>query len=177
MSRLFSYICIRKDTNMVKEEKVCWFATITRSGQWKKIDRRLDELGVGHYIPYSYRTLVFLHTTKSNALTLVNSGEVKGRFMIDHNTRTLLEVPDKQMDDFIRILDLSPDAECLTQVPLVKGDRVRVVKGPLSGVEGDIVETPQGLYLTVSVLSLLCARVEIPKSYVVPAGGQITRNN
>ena len=153
---------------MAKEDKVCWFATITRSGQWKKIDRRLVELGVEHYIPYSYRTMVFLHTTKPTALTLVNSGEVKGRFLIDHNTHTLLEVPEKQMDDFMRILDLSPEAECLTAVPLAKGDRVRVVKGALSGVEGDIVEMPGGLYLIVSVCSLLSARVQIPKSYVVP---------
>ena len=157
---------------MAKEDKVCWFATITRSGQWKKIDRRLGELGVEHYIPYSYRTMVFLHTTKPTALTLVNSGEVKGRFLIDHNTRTLLEVPEKQMDDFMRILDLSPDAECLTNVPLVKGDRVKVVKGALSGVEGNIVEEHGSLYLVVSVLSLLGARVEIPRSYVVPADGR-----
>jgi hypothetical protein len=153
---------------MPKEEKVCWYVTITRNGQWKNVGRRLGERGVDHYIPPTYRTMVFLHTTKSNALSLVNSGEIKGRFLIDHNTRSLLEVPQKQMDDFIRILDLSPDAECLSSVPLAKGDRVRVVKGALSGVEGDIVETPDGLYLTVSVLSLLCARVEIPKSYVVP---------
>ena len=151
-----------------KEDKVRWFVTISRSGQWKKIDRRLGELGVDHYIPDAYRTLVFLHTTKSTALTLVNSGEVKGRFLIDHNTHTLLEVPDKQMDDFIRILDLSPDAECLSDVPLAKGDRVKVVKGALSGVEGSIVEMHGGLYLVVSVLSLLCARVEMPRSYVVP---------
>ena len=152
----------------VKEDKVRWFATITRSGQWKKIDRRLGELGVEHYIPYSYRTMVFLHTTKPTALTLVNSGEVKGRFLIDHSTHSLLEIPDKQMDDFMRILDLSPDAECLTDAPLAKGDRVKVVKGALSGVEGDIVEMHGNLYLVVSVLSLLSARVEIPRSYVVP---------
>lgn len=153
---------------MGKEDKICWFATITRSGQWKKIGMRLDQLGVEYYIPYSYKTMVFLHTTKSEALTLVNSGEVKGRFLIDHNTRTLLEVPDKQMSDFMRILDLSPDAECLSAAPLAKGDRVRVVKGALSGVEGDIVELPGGLYLVVSVASLLSAKVQIPKSYVVP---------
>ena len=157
-----------KQASMAKEEKVCWFATITRSGQWKKIDRRLGELGVEHYIPYSYRTMVFLHTTKPTALTLVNSGEVKGRFLIDHSTHSLLEIPDKQMDDFMRILDLSPDAECLTDAPLAKGDRVKVVKGALSGVEGDIVEMHGNLYLVVSVLSLLSARVEIPRSYVVP---------
>lgn len=151
-----------------KEDKVCWFVAVTRGGQWKRIGQRLGELGVEHYIPSSYNTMVFLHTTKPTALTLVNSGEIKGRFLIDHNTRTLLEVPQKQMDDFIRILDLSPDAECLTTVPLAKGDRVRVVKGALSGVEGEIVEAPGGLYLLVRVLSLLCAKVELPKSYVVP---------
>ena len=152
----------------VREDKVRWFAAITRSGQWKKIDRRLGELGVEHYIPYNYKTMVFLHTDKPTALTLVNSGEVKGRFFIDHNTRTLLEVPDKQMEDFMRILDLSPEAECLTDAPLAKGDRVKVVKGALSGVEGSIVEMHGSLYLVVSVLSLLSARVEIPRSYVVP---------
>lgn len=156
---------------MTKEEKVCWFATITRSGQWKKIDRRLGELGVGHYIPYSYKTMVFLHTTKPTALSLVNSGEVKGRFLIDHNTHTLLEVPDKQMEDFMRILDLSPDAECLAEAPFAKGDRVRVVKGALSGVEGNVVEIRGALYLVVSVCSMLSARVEIPRSYVIPANG------
>lgn len=160
---------------MGKEERTCWFAVITRGGQWRRIGQRLEELGVGYYIPYSYNTMVFLHTTKSTALTLVNSGEVKGRFMIDHNTRTLLEVPEKQMNDFMRILDLAPDAECLSQVPLAQGDRVRVVKGALSGVEGEIVEAPEGLYLMVRVLSLLCAKVEIPKSYVMPANTLKTR--
>ena len=160
---------------MGKEERVCWFAAITRNGQWKKIGQRLGELGVEYYIPAGYNTMLFLHTTKPMALTLVNSGEVKGRFMIDHNTHTLLEVPEKQMDDFMRILDLSPDAECLSQVPLAQGDRVRVVKGALSGVEGEIVEAPEGLYLMVRVLSLLCAKVEIPKSYVVPANTLKTR--
>ena len=153
---------------MAKEEKVCWYVTITRNGQWKKIRTRLGEKGVGYYIPATYKTMVFLHTTKQNALSLVNSGEVKGRFLIDHQTHTLLEVPEKQMEDFIRILDLSPDAECLTSVPLAKGDRVKVVKGALSGVEGDIVEMPEGLYLVVSVCSILSARVQIPRSYVVP---------
>lgn len=151
-------------------DKVCWFAAITHSGQWKKIGRRLAELGVENYIPHCYKTLLFLHTTKPTALSLVNSGEVKGRYLIDRQTHTLLEVPDKQMNDFMLLLDLSPDAECLTDVTLSLGDRVKVVKGALTGVEGSIVEEHGSLYLVVSVCSLIGARVEIPRSYVVPAG-------
>ena len=145
-----------------------WFAARTRNGQWKRISTRLRELGVEHYIPESYHTLLFLHTAKPAALSLVNSGEIGARFLIDHGTRTLLEVPPKQMEDFIRIMDLSPDAECLTDVPLTKGDRVTVAKGPFRGVEGEILETDGTLYLYVRVMSLLCAKIRIPRSHVIP---------
>lgn len=153
---------------MENTEKTCWFAATIRNGQYQKIGNRLTELRVNYYVPAAFRTLLFLQTTKSMALTLVNSGEIGARYIIDHHTHTLMVVPEKQMTDFMKVMDLSPDAECMTTVPLVKGGRVRVVKGALSGVEGDIVEVGDGLYLIVSVCSLMCAKVEIPKSYVVP---------
>ena len=145
-----------------------WFVVRTRNAQWKKISERLAAKGIRYYIPPVYNTMVFLFTTKPQALSLVNSGEINARFLIDHGTRTLLEVPEKQMDDFIRVLDLSPDAECLTDVPFAKGDKVRVAKGPLSGVEGEIVEASDDTFLVVRVLSLLCAKVRMPKNYLMP---------
>lgn len=151
----------------MKEERACWFAANIRNCQFQKISRTLTDLGVEHYIPDSFRTLLFIHTDKSRALSLANSGVLAAKYIIDHETHTLLQVPDKQMTDFMLVMDLAPDAECLTQIPLVRGGRVRVVKGPLKGVEGNIIELPGGLYLTVAVSSLLCAKVEIPKSYVI----------
>lgn len=153
---------------MVFPNKKAWFVARTRNAQWKKITLRLAELGIRCYIPPVYNTMVFLFTTKAQALSLVNSGEMNARYIIDHNTRTLLEVPEKQMEDFIRVLDLSPDAECLTDAAFAKGDRVQVAKGPLSGVEGEIVETPDGTSLIVRVKSLLCAKVRIPRNFVIP---------
>ena len=153
---------------MVFPDKKAWFVARTRNAQWKKITLRLAELGIRCYIPPVYNTMVFLFTTKAQALSLVNSGEMNARYIIDHNTRTLLEVPEKQMEDFIRVLDLSPDAECLTDAAFAKGDRVQVAKGPLSGVEGEIVETPDGTSLIVRVKSLLCAKVRIPRNFVIP---------
>ena len=149
------------------EGNMRWYAANIRNGQWKKTGRRLEELGVKFYIPLTFNTLLFLCTTKSMALSLVNSGEIGAHFIIDRNTHAIMEVPNKQMEDFMKVLDLSPDAECMTQMPLKKGGRVRVIKGSLSGVEGEILEVPDGLFLVVSVCSLLCAKVEIPKSYVV----------
>ena len=153
------------------QQHFSWFVIITRWGQWKKIAERLAALNVGHFIPHTYNTLVFLHTDKTRALNLVNSGEVKGRFLVDHTTRTLLEVPDKQMDAFIRVLTEYPDTPVRTDFPIVKGTRVRVVRGPLKGIEGEVENTPNGAQLIVGIQSLICARITIGRGDVVPAEG------
>ena len=144
-------------------QHISWFALITRWGQWKKIPQRLHELGVGCFIPPSYNTLVFLHTVKDRALNLVNAGEIKGRFLIDRQTHSILEVPEKQMEAFIRVTTECPYAVTSTDVPIQKGTRVKVIRGPLKDVEGEVVENPSGVSLVVRILSILSAKVSIPR--------------
>ena len=153
---------------MALNNHIGWFVIITRWGQWKKIAERLAALNVGFFIPRTYNTLVFLHTDKARALNLVNSGEIKGRFLVDHTTRTLLEVPDKQMDAFIRVLTEYPDTPVGTEFPIAKGTCVRVTRGPLKGIEGEVEETPNGAQLIVGIQSVICARITIARSDVVP---------
>ena len=153
---------------MAPKNHIGWFVIITRWGQWKKIAERLAALNVGFFIPRTYNTLVFLHTDKTRALNLVNSGEIKGRFLVDHGTRTLLEVPDKQMDAFIRVLTEYPDTPVRTEFPIAKGTRVRVTRGPLKGIEGEVEETPNGAQLIVGIQSVICARITIARTDVVP---------
>ena len=145
-----------------------WYVVITRWGQWKRISERLAALGVAFFIPSTYNTLIFLHTGKDRALNLVNSGEVKGRFIVDHATRSILEVPDKQMEAFIQVVTEYPDAPVTNDFPLTKGTRVRVVRGPLKGIEGEVEETPKGVQLVVGIESLICARITIGRTDVVP---------
>ena len=77
------------------------------------------------------------------------------------------DVPEKQMEDFMRVLE-EPDAVC-TDIPYAKGDRVKVIRGALRGVEGEIAETPDGAFLIVRVSTLLCAKVRIPRGDALPA--------
>ena len=144
-----------------------WFVVITRWGQWKKIGLRLNELNVKHFIPSTYNTLVFIRTNKDRALNLVNAGEVKGRFLVDHSTHSILEVPDKQMEDFIKVVTEYPDAPVTNDFPIVKGTRVKVVRGPLKGIEGEVEETPNGVQLIVGIQSVICARITITRADVV----------
>ena len=153
---------------MERASHISWFVVITRWGQWKKIAERLTALRVGFFIPHTYNTMVFLHTEKDRALNLVNAGEIRGRFLVDHNTRSLLEVPDKQMDSFIRLMTEYPDTPVTTDFPIQKGTRVRVVRGPLKGIEGEVEETPNGVQLIAGIQSLICARITIGRGEVVP---------
>ena len=153
---------------MNPKNHIAWFVVITRWGQWKKIGLRLAELGVRYFIPSTYNTLVFIRTEKARALNLVNAGEVKGRFLVDHATHTLLEVPDKQMEDFIKVLTEYPDTPVGADFPIRKGTRVRVVRGPLKGIEGEVEDTPNGVQLIVGIQSLICARITISRTDVMP---------
>ena len=160
-----------------KEGPTSWYAARTRYGQELKVRDRLVREGVEHFIPTvstdgprkekaAISNLVFLKATKAEALELANSGVIPVKYIIDCATRTLLVVPDKQMDDFRRVLDLDLEEGGLMDQPLALGDRVKVVKGPLKGVEGHVIEFQGRYYVVVSLLDSLFARARVPKSWL-----------
>ena len=154
-----------------------WYAARTRFGQELIVRDRLLREGVEHFIPTVpasgprkekavVNNLVFLRATKQEALNLANNGIIPVRYIIDCATRTLLVVPDKQMEDFRRVLDQSLEDGGLMDRPLALGDRVKVVKGPLKGVEGHVVEFKGKYYVVVSLLDRLFAKAQVPRSWL-----------
>ena len=114
----------------------------------------------------SVNSLVFLRTTKNEACALANERALPVRYMIDCATRSLLVVPDKQMEDFRRVLDFSLEEGGLVEEPLCLGDRVRVIKGVLCGVEGYVVELHGKTYVVVRLLESIFAKARIPRSWL-----------
>ena len=165
------------------DKDIRWFAARTRFGQELKVKQLLDRMGVENFIPTKsvhverrgrkklvekpvISNLVFLRTDKERACTLANHLEVPVHYIIDRVSRSLLVVPDKQMDDFRRVLEYSKDDGGLLETPVAVGDRVRVVKGELSGVEGNIVEFASQNYIVVGLCGELQARAMIPLAYL-----------
>ena len=162
---------------MVEPARSYWYVARTRFGQELKVRDRLVREGVEHFIPTvpvdgprkekaAVSNLVFLRTTKQEALDLANMGVIPVKYIVDCATRTLLVVPDKQMEDFRRVLDLSLEEGGLMDRPLALGDRVKVVKGPLKGVEGHVIEFQGRYYVVVSLLDSLFARARVPRSWI-----------
>ena len=162
-------------------EPVRWFAARTRCGAELSVAGRLAKLGVENFIPTERRTrtrgrasyeralipgLVFLKATKQRACSLANEDAVPVKYLVDPATRSLLVVPDKQMDDFRRVLDLSTDEGGLMDRPLALGDRVRVTKGVLAGVEGYVLEFKGRTYVVVRLLDSWFAKASVPRAWL-----------
>ena len=154
-----------------------WYAARTRYGQELKVRDRLRREGVEHFVPTLptdtprkekavSANLVFLRATKQEALDLANCAGLPVKYIVDCATRTLLVVPDKQMEDFRRVLDLSLEEGGMMDKPLSLGDRVKVVKGPLKGVEGHVIEFNGRYYVVVSLLDSLFAKARVPRSWI-----------
>ena len=167
-------------------EQDCWFAARTRCGAELSVAGRLDRLGVERFVPTELRrrtrggtsyerplipSLVFLRATKRQACDLANFEALPVRYLIDPATRSLLVVPDKQLEDFRRVLDLSTDEGGLMDRPLELGERVRVVKGVLSGVEGFVLELRGRTYVVVRLLDCWFTKASVPRAWLEPVGG------
>ena len=168
---------------VISPSEQCWFAARVRSGHELKMRERLDSLGVRNYIPSRIVTrvrghknckveapvipnLIFLFCTKSLALSLANGYGLPISYLIDHATRTLLVVPKKQLEDFIRVMEEDPSTLCPPDQVFKPGQKVRVIAGNLAGVEGEVETLPNRTYLLISVCGLLRARIQIPRAYV-----------
>ena len=158
-----------------------WYAARTRFGCEVGIRNRLTLLGVEHFIPMKERkatrgsrivetpvvpSLVFFRSTREKALELVHFEGIKADFITDCATRRMLIVPDKQMEDFRRVFDYSKDAGGLLDENISLGDEVVVARGPLTGVEGRIVEIKGKSYVAVALLGSVFARAKVPRAWL-----------
>ena len=83
--------------------------------------------------------LIFIHSDYNTCLSLVNEYKLSMNYLLNLETRQLLVVPDKQMQDFMFLLDFSEDAVQVLNENLRQGDRVRVIKGEFAGIEGELI--------------------------------------
>lgn len=163
-----------------QNEQLSWFAAKTRFGQELKIKEMLEARGIEHFIPVEQKknfrgkmrpravihNLVFLRAPKAQACELRTCFGLPLRYLFDYTNHSMLVVPDKQMEDFIRVFEASEDRTNDKDLQLVCGDRVQVVKGPLTGVEGTVMELHGEHFIEVNLVGVLSARASVPLGWM-----------
>lgn len=173
---------------MIENQKY-WFAARTRDKQEFAILKFLDKLKSEEYLDIDYylptrivisqlkyrrkrsevpaiRNLIFIRATKQTACDISNVYRAQLFYMKDLFTHSMLVVPNKQMEDFMFVMDLNPDGVSFDTEPLAIGNKVKVIKGDFSGIEGEVATEANKTYVVIRIKGVLIASVKVPKSYL-----------
>ena len=163
-----------------------WLVAYVQSCLEKKTAQRLAAMGIECYLPvqseirqWSDRRkrvdclvipmMIFVHVTPQER-PLPLSLQAVSRYMVLRGESTPAVIPDEQMDRFRFMLDYSPEAVEMCSAPLAPGDAVKVIKGPLAGLEGELITVNGKSKVAVRLDMLGCAHVDVPIGFVEKKG-------
>lgn len=169
----------------VPENKEQWFVLRISYGREMAIKARLEREGHRVFIPMKYvrleengkvthewvpavGNLLFANATYRYLydFILAEGDRRRTHFMWNRSDKKPIVVPDKQMEDFMRVFELSPTEGGLIDKPLSVGEKVRVTQGVLKGVEGYVLELQGRTYVVVSLLNSIFARARVPRAWL-----------
>lgn len=171
----------------MSEKQQYWFAARVRDKQEFAIrdflEKLKSELDFEYFLPTHYvvrqlrtcrkrvevpiiRNLIFIRATKQTACDIPNKYGIQMFYMKDLLTRSMLIVPNKQMEDFIYVMDLNPSGISFDEERLMVGSKVRVVKGDFCGIEGELAYEANKTYVVLRLTGILTASIKVAKSYL-----------
>ena len=161
-----------------------WYVALVRMHHEKKVSERLSKMGIDSFVPVQQQIhqwsdrrklvdtvllpmMVFVHVTPKERMEVLTFSTVS-RYMVMRGESIPAVIPDEQMARFRFMLDYSDEAVCMNDSPLARGERVRVIKGPLSGLVGELVTVGSKSKIAVRLNMLGCPCVDMPIGYVEP---------
>lgn len=170
------------EKNTISPQRRQWLVVYVQPCLEKKTAARLSTMGVECYLPvqseihqWSDRRkridrlvipmMLFVHVSpaeRSLPLTL----QAVSRYLVLRGEHKPAVIPDEQMERFRFMLDYSPEAVEICTTPLQAGDAVRVIKGPLAGLIGELVTIGGRSKVAVRLDLLGCAHVDMPVGFV-----------
>ena len=140
-----------------------WFVAIVKNNTEKSASEKLEKLGFKPYLPIQKETriwkngkravvervvipsVIFVNCTEDERKEIVNLYFIN-RFMTNkagsstNSTKPLAIIPDSQIRTLQFMLGNSDTPVTITSRPFKKGDKVRVIRGKLKGLEGEVMD-------------------------------------
>ena len=111
--------------------------------------------------------MIFVHVDLQEQKEVLTLSSIS-RYMVLRGESTPAVIPDQQMLRFKFMLDYSDETISMSTSPLAPGEKIRVIKGPLAGLEGELVHVNGKSKVAVRLTMLGCACVDIPAGCVEP---------
>jgi transcriptional antiterminator RfaH len=144
---------VENRTNNMAKENIRWYAAYTNSRAEKKVLMELQKQGIEAYLPLQkklrqwsdrrkwveeplIRCYIFVRIDTGNYYKVLNTRGVVRYITFEGKA---VPIPDNQIDVLRKLVATEADVE-VTSENFAPGDRVRVVSGPMHGLEGEMVD-------------------------------------
>lgn len=166
-----------------KMENNHWYAMYVKMHHEKKTAEKLYNMGIRNFLPLQERVkqwsdrkkkvkeviipmMIFINTDEKTRIEILKTIPSINGTMIDRATHKPAVIRDDEMERFMFMLDYSESAVSFTTETLKPGEKVEVIKGPLNGLKGELVEIDGKCQVSVRLNMLGCAIVEMPVGYL-----------
>ena len=163
-------------------EQKHWMVAYVQNNREKKTYERLTSLGIESFLPLQEEVhqwsdrrkkvqrviipmCIFVRVTYPERLHVLRLPSVN-RFMVLRGESTPATIPESQMERFKFMLDYSEQVVEMCYEHLQPGERVRVIKGALMGLEGELITTNEKSKVAVRIDILGTALVDVPIGFV-----------
>lgn len=159
-----------------------WYAAYTRLFHERKTAENLQKMGIRSFVPvreeihqWSQRKkkvmkvlipqMIFVYGTEAERLEALKLPAISHYLVLRGEHKPAI-IPDDQMQRFMFLVDYSNETIEMFTSPLEPGQSIKVIKGPLSGLEGELLEIEGKSKVVVRLDLLGCAGVDMPAGYV-----------
>lgn len=153
-----------------------WYVAHVSSCQEKRVAAELSHMGVEHYLPvrremhrWSDRRklveclviprFIFIRCSDAERVAVMREDSRIRGFLSSEGKPSV--VRDSEMETFRNMVERGGAALRISDAPLAPGDRVRVIDGPLAGMECELVSVGGGRCLAVRLGALGTATMDL----------------
>ena len=169
-------------TDSIQPEERKWYVAYVRLFHERKTAEKLAAMGIESFVPvreeihqWSQRKkkvmrvlipqMIFIHATPKERLEALTLASIS-HYMVLRGEHTPAVIPDRQMQQFMFMVDYSEESIEMYNSPLQPGQSIKVIKGPLAGMEGELIEIEGKSKVIVRLDLLGCAGVDMPIGFV-----------
>jgi transcription antitermination factor NusG len=166
-----------ENINQLSDTEPRWFAVYTRYKREKLVLKELQRRGIHAYLPLQTVTRYYTRKVKTVHLPLISCYmfvritrseyvpvlEVTGVLHFVRFRKDLLSIPEREIDIMRMVCGEDVQVE-VTEGPMAPGDRVEIMGGRLTGMQGTLVEQSGNRRFAVALDTLgMQLRMEVPK--------------
>ena len=159
-----------------------WYVAYVRMHHERKASQKLEAMGIECFVPlreeihqWSQRKkkvsvvltpqMIFIHATEEERMRALTLSSIS-HYLVLRGEHKPAVIPNSQMEHFIFMVNYSEECIHSLESPLTPGQKVRVIKGPLTGLEGEFIEMEGKTKVTIRLDLLGCFGTNMPAGYV-----------